>query len=68
MRDEDYKYIDNRNGYWIYRKVEDGRGKWMAEKNGINFPITYDQARGYAPIDRNEALQMQLGNMLLKRR
>jgi len=64
----DYIFIDSRNGYQIGRKVEDGRGKWVAERNGVCFPITYDKARGYAPIDRNEALQMQVGSLLFKRR
>ena len=63
-----YQFIDSRNGYEIYRKIENGKGKWVAERNGVRFPITYDQARGYAPIDRNEALQMQLGNMFLNRK
>lgn len=63
-----YTYIDSRNGYQIGRKIENGRGKWIAEKNGVRFAITYDQARGYAPIDRSEALRMQLGQKLLPRR
>ena len=64
---DDYIFIDSRNGYQIGRKIENGVGKWVAEKNGVRIPITYDQARGYAPIDRCEALSMQLGKLLLRR-
>lgn len=63
MRD-DYIFVSSRNGYSIGRTTVDGIGKWIAEKNGVRFPITYDQARGYAPIDRCEALSMQIGRML----
>ena len=63
---DDYIFIDSRNGYSIGRAIVDGRGKWIAEKNGVRFPITYDQARGYAPIDRCEALSMQVGRFLFK--
>lgn len=64
----DYIFISSRNGYRIGRKVENGRGKWIAERNGIRFPITYDQALGNEPIGRNEALQMQVSRLLFKGR
>lgn len=61
----DYEFIENRNGYEIYRKIVNGKGVWKASKDGKEFPITYDQARGYEPIDNEEKLRIKLGKMLL---
>ncbi len=63
-----YNYIETRNGYEIYRKIVNGKGRWAAKrKDGVVFRITYDQALGHEPIDNTEALQMYLGKMLLPR-
>lgn len=62
---EGYIYVASRNGFQIYRKIENGRGLWMAEKDGVWQHITYQQALGYEPIGREEALQKFLGKMLL---
>ena len=55
--------------YYLYRKIEDNNGKWIAEDSdtGEVFPITYMQARGYEPIVRNpiEKLSHTLGKILL---
>lgn len=55
--------------YELYRKIENGKGKWIAEDSttGEVFPITYEQARGFEPIRPTEIekLSMQLGKMLL---
>lgn len=70
MKDDIGKYIDSRRGYNIYRKLDNGKGTWyaikteMGEEVGEPFQITYDQARGYAPIDNSEKLGMQIGKML----
>lgn len=65
MRNEDWEYISDRNGYSIYRRIVDGKGKWKAERDGEEFAITYEQARGYEPLDDEEALRMELGRILL---
>lgn len=58
--------------YDLFRKLEDGRGKWIAEdtETGEVFPITYDQARGFEPIrpDGVQRLSCELGRLLLPRR
>ena len=66
----DYEFVTNQRGYFIYRKIEDGKGKWRArhQDGGEFFDITYEQALGYEPIDSEQALQMELGKMLLPRR
>ena len=61
----DWQFIDSRNNYAIYRKIVNGYGKWKAVKDGKEKEITYDQARGYEPLDNEEALQMELGKLLL---
>lgn len=64
-----YKYIDSRNGYEIYRKIVNGKGRWAAKRSdGYVFRITYHQALGYDPIDNIEALRMELGKALGIRR
>lgn len=55
--------------YEIYRKIENGKGKWIAEdcETGEVFRITYDQALGYEPIRPTpiENLARELGRKLL---
>lgn len=71
----DYTYVGNQDGYAIYRKIEkqsDGsrRGVWVAQdQDGVDppFSITYDQARGFEPIDDSAAKKLgkKLGEKLL---
>lgn len=55
--------------YELYRKIENGKGKWIAEDSttGEVFPITYAQARGEEPIRPTEIgkLSKHLGKILL---
>lgn len=55
--------------YELYRKIENGKGKWIAEDSttGEIFPITYAQALGEEPIRPTgiENLAMYLGKILL---
>lgn len=57
--------------YELYRKIENGKGKWIAEdsRTGEVFRITYEQARGYEPIRPTpiENLSIELGKILLPR-
>ena len=57
--------------YAIYRKIENGRGKWKAKciETGEVINITYEQALGYEPINPTpvEQLSIRLGKMLLPR-
>lgn len=49
--------------YRLFRKIVDGKGFWMAQKEGTEekFPITYNQALGYDPI-LNECIDESLTN------
>ena len=49
----------------MFRKIENGRGKWLAAKDGEVFPITYEQALGYEPLTNGDKLARKLGEMLL---
>lgn len=49
----------------IFRKVENGRGKWCAIVGGDVLPITYDQALGYDSITDIGRLSRFLGARLL---
>lgn len=60
-----FERVSGRRGYDFYRKLVDGKGKWYASKDGEVMPITYMQARGYEPIDSDEAMGMKLGGILL---
>lgn len=60
-----FERVSGRRGYDFYRKLVDGKGKWYAVKDGAVMPITYDQARGYEPINSEESMGMKLGGMLL---
>lgn len=55
--------------YELYRKIENGKGKWIAEdsRTGEVFHITYEQALGYEPIRPTpiENLSRELGRKLL---
>ena len=62
-----YQRVTGRRGYDFYRKLVDGKGKWFAVKDGVVMPITYDQARGYEPINSEENMAMTLGGILLPR-
>lgn len=61
-----YKFAFYRDGYRVLSKTENNRGKWLAQNDDEEpFEITYEQARGFEPIDpRNRALQMKLGKAL----
>ena len=71
-----YEYVTNNDGYWIYRAVIDGKGVWRAMKQGsdesqfskLSFPISYEQARGFDAIEEPSSiarLRKDLGKMLL---
>lgn len=72
-----YKEVspENRGGtiYRLFRKVENGKGKWAAIEQcngkdcGEPFEITYEQARGFEPMNSNEKIGMVLGKKLLPR-
>lgn len=59
----------NNGKYLLYRKLENGKGKWIAEdeQTGEVFPITYQQALGREPIRPTpiENLSRRLGKILL---
>lgn len=61
-----YDFAFYRDGYRVLTKTENNRGKWLAQKdNEEPFEITYEQARGFEPIDpRNKALQLKVGKAL----
>lgn len=67
-----YSYVSSIKKYDLYRKIENNRGKWLAEdmETGEIFPITYEQARGFEPIRPTgiELLARDLGKMLLPHR
>ena len=71
-KDPHLEYVSNVNGYQVYRKIVDGRGKWFAHYQDdpieYMFPITYDQARGFADLPARspvEKLGRHLGKQLL---
>lgn len=59
----------NNGKYLLYRKLENGKGKWIAEdeQTGEVFPITYEQALGRELIrpTQIENLSRWLGKILL---
>lgn len=59
----------NNGKYLLYRKLENGKGKWIAEDEhtGEVFPITYEQALGRELIrpTQTEKLSRWLGKNLL---
>ena len=77
-----YKYVTGKPGYKIYRKdIRDNNGRvtnavWAAQKLdnktfkpvGEPFEITYDQARGFDPIDDAGKLGRKVANALGLRR
>lgn len=76
MNGDTYEYVDNVDGYWIYRAIVDGKGVWRAMPQGsdesqfdsLSFPISYDQARRFEPINEPSAitkLRKDLGKKLL---
>ena len=71
-KDPELEYVGNVNGYQVYRKIVDGRGKWFAHYQDdpaeTMFPITYDQARGFEDMPARsdvEQLGRDLGKQLL---
>lgn len=73
-----YEFVTNIDGYWVYRAIVDGKGVWRAMPQGSNesqfeelsFPISYDQARGFEPINEPTAimkLRKDLGKKLLSK-
>lgn len=64
--ENEWNFITSRNGYSIYRKFVNGKGKWKAKKEdtGEIFDITYNQALGYEGIDNAEKLSIELGKLL----
>lgn len=71
---DEYEYISNVDGYSTFRKiVPDGnggiKGIWAArhQDGGEAFEISYEQARGFEPIEDSpiKRLSRQLGEMLL---
>ena len=59
----------NNGQYLLYRKLENGKGKWIAEdeQTGEVFSITYEQALGRELIrpTQTEKLSRWLGKILL---
>lgn len=68
-----WEEIGSIEGYYLYRKIENGKGKWLAEVNergnrsGKMLSITYEQALGYEPIKTTpiKNLARELGRILL---
>ena len=70
-----YPLRDGGKNYQLFRKLENGKGKWAAApmemgdvKYDDAFEITYDQARGFEPINNIGKLSRDLGKMLLPQR
>lgn len=53
----DYKYVSTLKGYKLYRKMVNGKGVWAAvsQDGGEPFEISYEQARGFEPINPIDA-------------
>lgn len=70
LLDAGYKYVASNSPYNLYRKIISGKGDWYAvnyENNTVQH-ITYEQARGYEPIDDTmgiKRLSKELGKKLL---
>lgn len=72
LKDQGYEELTNMQGkYILFRKLENGKGKWKAldseDKNAEAFDITYDQALGYEDINPTpiQKLARDLGKKLL---
>ena len=65
MLSDGWQYCGMRNGYSLFRRIENGRGKWCIVMNDAVLPITYEQALGYEPITDTEKLSRKLGAVLL---
>ena len=70
-----YPLRDGGKNYQIFRKLENGTGRWAAApiemgdvKYDDAFEITYNQARGFEPINTIGKLSRDLGNVLLPKR
>lgn len=73
-----YEFVTNIDGYWVYLADVDGKGTWRAMPQGsdksefsrLSFPISYNQARGFEPINEPSAitkLRKDLGKKLLSK-
>lgn len=65
----DYKFKFYKDGYKIYFKFdkETNKGLWAAQKEGEEpFEITYDQARGFEPINPTERKVQHMVKKALK--
>lgn len=64
-----FEFVGYSGKYPVFRKVENGRGKWKAQDPETQefFDITYQQARGEEPIRPTgiENLSRKLGKILL---
>ena len=71
--DDGWQEVSGRDGYRIFRKIVDGKGKWRAQKvvkgepEGEPFDITYEQALGREPIEDKPIAELskKLGKILL---
>lgn len=61
-----YEYRTNKQGYDLYCKKVDGKGKWIAVKDGQEpIEISYEQARGFEAIDPTDnKIQKKVANAL----
>lgn len=68
-----YTLKDNGKTYALYRKIENGKGKWAAAPytavgepaTDEAFEITYDQARGFEPLSNTGKLGKEIGKKVL---
>lgn len=69
---EEYEHAGYSGKFDLYRKLENGKGVWVAHniETGEVKPITYAQARGFEPIEDTpiKRLARELGALLLPRR
>lgn len=60
--------VNTIKGYRIYRKKINGKSQWIAQKGDSEpFEITYEQARGFEPINPDDAKFQHMVNKALKR-
>ena len=60
-----WKHCGYCDGCPVFRRIENGRGKWCAIVEGNVQPITYEQGLGYEPITSSGRLARFLGAKLL---
>lgn len=77
IQDNNYRYVFTRDGYFIYRAIQNGKGVWRAlaqnydesEFDKYSFPISYEQARGFEPINDTDGIKKiskYVGDKLLR--